>query len=706
MSSKSAAAAPPTDEHDVIQRHLIQLKGDLKRGLSPKHKATFEQTISNINMYNANVLTDWTTRTAREFQVSRQAGTSHLPDNFKDYVNKRADLARWYTDEKKKLTTPYEDMERARDNALQRATRGPKTPHEERNINFQENALKRLKAQLDRSKKELKEEYRARLNAIFESHPEHEEIDQFHENVDVPTCRLHGTYHCTVTSNKNGLWTQQCKFGAWANQWNELCDEERICDMAKRDSRINEGNAHLYRQNDNLFKKYDFPPWVHLMPLIVPNERTRFNDPYQRLQQRFMHDLKTTCPGNIHPRVLEYARHYVQRILYLRAYDLPTRQGITNAPNASELLRERHKKLMKQRKPIIYACVYIVCEELGIFGWGQGGDTGLFIRPRSPDAIIYPPTWGLLRLHYNSDEVPMAISTNMKEILQTLFIPHLIAFCGEKTRAQEFHIRSGLLPVNLEHAHPADCLGALWSAYVGYGLPPIDAPAAVHYADGDWRAFNRWGGGNPIKTYMQQGWDRDRIIRAYKEAVTERLRLTTLAQTEIKCFFRDVRQSITSYQNGSLNARYELKQQFKQFTFSDKARVQLAYYWRNYKTDEQRKVAEEEEQARHREADEWVRTQINGGVSIDVLKDQTEPYRRMAVVRYISQKGRNKRSLKDFWEVADDGASAAAGGGNRSETETPSERRVRKKREEQDRRRKIHESVMADLYPEGPPDGY
>lgn len=619
---------------DVVQRHLAQLKDSLTRPLNTRNKEAFEDTLRFIRDGGAPNQDERRSKVKQDSSEPR-INQHDLPDTYETYVQKRAELVDWYLHAKEDATATNEkELRQIRNMSISPFARAQKA----------RKCKNALKTQLSK----LQEVYEARRKHIYADYPEHALIDRYHAQIKAPVCPVHESYHCVKTFQGQGKHWNQCKFGKWSHTWDIYCDEERTCDMAKRDGRITEGNAHLHRQAPppRYEKHFNYPHWKRLFEEEL--QRSDGKAPLsglQRLDGIFRGKLMVM---DVHPLVLEYAKYDMQRVLFQRAVHKPNRKNLDYDQRIEE-----YKKIIKQADGIIRACVYHTCEQLGIFGWNQQGDASLMVKG------VKPPMWGLLRVekvYVDGEYKP--VSTNVKDVLNALLMPHLNAIFMDWNRVQMWHVTTQLSTWLRERA-PEVRLKTLYSAYVGSGSLPISDYAELSmswdeflalpkhrnmdksdvskaferaklmrdamYADKDWREFAHFTGRGRM--------DQHEILYYHRSAHQTQSRMTRLAYHAI-CdrFVEPAKPYMHNYAATSNPGEKEkIQSLMTNFTFQANEQLQLVEYWGSeYKTVEERMREEEdnkEDIKLRKVAKAWVMSQLSHGVGLRELKHASKQNR-------------------------------------------------------------------------------
>lgn len=652
---------------DVVQRHLAQLKVRLTRRLSPSNKRVFEETLQFVRhggMPNQDERRAEAKRDSSETRIKRR----DLPDTYDAYVRARAGLAEWYLQAKEDARTRNETK---LESALGRIGKESGLFLMQK-IEKRKACKRKYQEELKQQKVQLKRDYEAERNTIYANYPEHALIDNYHAQIKAPVCPVHDSYHCVKTFQGQGKHWNQCKFGKWSHTWDIYCDEERTCDMAKRDGRITEGNAHLHRQAPppRYEKHFNYPYWKRLFEEEL--QRSDGKAPLsglQRLDGIFMGKLKLV--DNAHPLVLEYAKYDMQRVLFQRAVHKPNRKNLDYDQRIEE-----YKKIIKQADGIIRACVYHTCEQLGIFGWNQQGDASLMVKGGKP------PMWGLLRVkkvYVDGEYKP--VSTNVKDVLNALLMPHLNAISMDWNRVQMWHVTTQLSNQLRERA-PEVRLKTLYSAYVGSGSLPIrdiiaeldmswddfvalpkhsnmninDVANAFNrtrdmrdamYADKHWREFREFTG----REHMEQ----HEILVYQNQAHQTQSRMTRLAYRAI-CdrFVEPATPFMHNYATTSNPGEKEkIQSLMTNFTFEADEELQLGEYWGSeYKTVEERMREEEnkkEDTKLRNVASAWVMSQLSQEVELRELKYASEHNRETSRLTFMLEAWLRDENMVNAW---------------------------------------------------------
>ena len=650
---------------DVVQRHLAQLKDSLTRTLNARNKKAFEETLQFVR--HGGMPNQDERRAEVKRDCSEPIKLCDLPATYDAYVIARAELAEWYLQANEDARTRNKTK---LESALGRIKKesGLFLMHK---IEKLKACKRKYQAELEQQKEQLERDYEAERTNIYSKYPEHALIDRYHAQIKAPTCPVHGSYHCVNTFQSQGKHWNQCKFGKWSHTWDIYCDEERTCDMAKRDGRITEGNAHLHRQAPppRYEKHFNYPYWKRLFEEEL--QRSDGKAPLSGLQLLdgiFRGKLKLV--DNAHPLVLEYAKYDMQRVLFQRAVHKPNRENLDYDQRNNE-----YKEITNQADGIIRACVYHTCEQLGIFGWNQQGDASLMVKGGKP------PMWGLLRVkkvYVDGEYKP--VSTNVKDVLNALLMPHLNAIFMDWNRVQMWHVTTQLSNQLRERA-PEVRLKTLYSAYVGSGSLPISDYAELSmswdefvalpkhrnmdrsnvakafnraklmrdamYADKHWREFREFTG----REQMEQ----HEILHYQKIAHQTQSRMTRLAYRAICVRFVEPATPFMHKYAATSNPgeKEKIQSLMTNFTFETDEELQLGEYWGSeYKTVEERMREEEnkkEDIKLRKVAKAWVMSQLSQEVELRDLKYASDHNRETSSLTVMLEAWLRDENMANAW---------------------------------------------------------
>lgn len=591
---------------DVVQRHLAQLKDSLTSPLNPRNKKCFSKTLDFVKGVDPLIMDECRAEAKRDASEPR-IKQCDLPATYEAYVKARAELAEWY----------LRANEIAQNNFKHAKSRIGNPPP----IIKQRN-LARLQGMLQQEKVQLKIDYEAKRNNIYSEYPEHALIDRYHKQINAPVCPVHKSYHCVRSGQNQGSYVTQCTFIRWTNRLNIVNDEERTCDMAKENGRITNESAYLYKESGDMsgcnVNDYSYPKWKKLFSEeLQKSDGTTPHTSLHNLNRYFAQKLKG-CPGKVDPRVLKYAKYYVQRVLYLRAVHDPNQQNFTNAQR-----EERYNKITAEDDGIVRACVYLTCEQLGIMGWGAQGDTSLIFKNRKNRFI--PPMWGLLDLEKQCVHgLYESVSTNMENVLQQLLKPHLRTIYSGWNDVQMWHIMAGEAPSKLKLNSPTARLKSLYDAYMGVGMMPRTASLDVMWADEHWSEF--------ASRTNRRAENIDDVRLYMKAARSKGVQMTTLAQRAIHQRF--IEPATHLIDQGGADVIQQLQQDLANFEFTPAEQRQLAEFWSDYRTDAQREEDERTKRMEQRQANRWLKKKIANGADIAELHEtifQYDSYRQCAI---------------------------------------------------------------------------
>ena len=706
------------EEEDIIQYHLGKLRDQMTRRLKQKYKDVFYDTLTLVRSFDTPNDTD-----QRRKNIKQDFGVrlNQLPANYQQYIDERSQTNHAYLDVIKPMEKTYKkrvkDMEETEKKRyhndlaeLQKLGRARGMEHSwyekmktklRRAFEKKVNDNKRtLTDEHQQRKAELKATYEAKLKALYAKYPDHALIDKYHTQINSVICPWHNSYHCIKTFDSNGEHRAQCVHKKWSYASTILVDEERMVDAAKRDQRINAENHHMYQTHkQNRVGKYDYPRWKACLPQVEWSNG-KSSDALVCLERKFR-TMANSCAG-VSREATNYAMYYVQRVLYIRAVVLLKGLG-------PQQKRIKYKELMHEAKAVARACVYYTCEQLGIMGWGLLGDTSI-ITKKSDDETYYfvPPMWGLLRLTY-SDGSSLPTSTNMKDVLNRLLRPHLCAIFTGWNRVQGWHIRSGEVPNSFIDASWSNRLKALYDTYMGHGPLPSNLSIYARYANERIPVFAKLVGCEnasmqDILNRMNQGHhEREHNRRLARKAINER-------------FIDSTASTIQEYSSGNSLVLERIQSAMDAFEFTKPEQCQLAYFWREYKTDEQREEEIRLDAQKKQAANEWVAQQLAGGADIYELKrkeetrvDTSDHYKLDAINEYIDRDRRQRleQDRRQRRRLDEDDTFYEDTGLNRLINDHSERLRTERQREaeEENNNREMYGQVMQQWYPNGGDSG-
>lgn len=297
----------------------------------------------------------------------------------------------------------------------------------------------------------------------------------------------------------------------------------------------------------------------------------------------------------------------------------------------------------------------------------------------------------------------------MKDVLNRLLRPHLCAIFTGWNRVQGWHIRSGEVPNSFIDASWSNRLKALYDTYMGHGPLPSNLSIYARYANERIPVFAKLVGCEnasmqDILNRMNQGHhEREHNRRLARKAINER-------------FIDSTASTIQEYSSGNSLVLERIQSAMDAFEFTKPEQCQLAYFWREYKTDEQREEEIRLDAQKKQAANEWVAQQLAGGADIYELKrkeetrvDTSDHYKLDAINEYIDRDRRQRleQDRRQRRRLDEDDTFYEDTGLNRLINDHSERLRTERQREaeEENNNREMYGQVMQQWYPNGGDSG-